>query len=862
MSETDPLAPTDRALATWFAPSLSPTDRAALFDLVGRVDAALRELGLDYVLYGGALLGQCIYRDLLPWDDDADLLVLGELPPEELCARLGRVLPGLCVVTHKGQLKVARPAPPGSPVPWAIPFVDIGFMYRQGDEWCHNSMWGGVDTFPAADITPTARAPLGGVEVSVPARSEAVCRRKYGPECLTSAVPPAFDHRAEHRTGFPRVRVPLDRIDRVLHNLSPLNPVLTQGAVGAQTCVVLVPSGAVFDRAFEDALAELNRRGYPVRRVRQSTAPPGFRDRMAAEALGAGFTELLWLDPAIAFDPADVERLRGHQLPFVCGVYPASGPRGLACTFPSGTTSVRFGTGGGLIRAVACGLGFALVRREVFEAVAKSSSPGTEPVYFRIPGTDGETVAPEAEDAAFCARARGAGFAPVTDTAIRLWRTGLTRLGWEDASGDRGRAEDFTVHILPAEPATGAPSKVPHTESGPEGLREPAAPLAPDGPRVRLYVVTYPTNAASLDATLASIRASDWGEEPVVITQPADWPVDRESGSRNFRRALEAADRDGCDFALILEDDVRVGRHLRHNVLTNPLVRRDQCDYLGLFVPDLIADPWDRSEPHLGYRLARPRYAGPNRLWERGRIWGSQGYVLSRRLVRAALDRWDRLREGQDSRIISVCSEFKLPLWYTAPCLVEHAPIRSAFGTPDAYAPDFDPEFRLDLGTGFQPPDGVPGHLTRPEAELLWRSGTGRTVLELGTGRGRGTVCLSQSANRVVSVGEADPSEAAEWVRRFGHADRVEFRTGDMGEVCAGMKGAFDLIWIAAQPDAANLERSITAALPPLAPGELLAFHDYPDPRSPDVRRVVDGHARRLGWTRVAQADFLGVFRT
>jgi hypothetical protein len=44
--------------------------------------------------------------------------------------------------------------------------------------------------------------------------------------------------------------------------------------------------------------------------------------------------------------------------------------------------------------------------------------------------------------------------------------------------------------------------------------------------------------------------------------------------------------------------------------------------------------------------------------------------------------------------------------------------------------------------------------------------------------------------------------------------------------------------------------------------GGLLAFHDYPDPGWPDVRRVVDDHARRLGWQRTAQADFLGVFRT
>jgi hypothetical protein len=42
---------------------------------------------------------------------------------------------------------------------------------------------------------------------------------------------------------------------------------------------------------------------------------------------------------------------------------------------------------------------------------------------------------------------------------------------------------------------------------------------------------------------------------------------------------------------------VRVNCHLRHNVLANPLVQRDQCDYLSLFIPDLIADASERREP-------------------------------------------------------------------------------------------------------------------------------------------------------------------------------------------------------------------------------------------------------------------------
>jgi hypothetical protein len=79
--------------------------------------------------------------------------------------------------------------------------------------------------------------------------------------------------------------------------------------------------------------------------------------------------------------------------------------------------------------------------------------------------------------------------------------------------------------------------------------------------------------------------------------------------------------------------------------------------------------------------------------------------------------------------------------------------------------------------------------------------------------------------------------------------------------ICRTLSGPFELIVIDTLHDAASVARDIASALLLLAPGGLVAFHDYPDPTWPEVRRVVDEHANRLGWKRTAQADFLGVFR-
>ncbi|VTR94317.1 Uncharacterized protein OS=Pirellula staleyi (strain ATCC 27377 / DSM 6068 / ICPB 4128) GN=Psta_1297 PE=4 SV=1 [Gemmata massiliana] len=59
-------------------------------------------------------------------------------------------------------------------------------------------------------------------------------------------------------------------------------------------CVVLVPVGGAIEPGCEDALRELERRGYPVWRYRGYSAVDAARNQMASDALGAGFAELMW----------------------------------------------------------------------------------------------------------------------------------------------------------------------------------------------------------------------------------------------------------------------------------------------------------------------------------------------------------------------------------------------------------------------------------------------------------------------------------------------------------------------------------------------------------------------------------------
>jgi SAM-dependent methyltransferase len=382
-------------------------------------------------------------------------------------------------------------------------------------------------------------------------------------------------------------------------------------------------------------------------------------------------------------------------------------------------------------------------------------------------------------------------------------------------------------------------------------------------PYFGLYVVTCPGREQVLTRTISSIRASDWPDAPAVLAQPPDWPIGWESTSRMYRSVLQRAWNDGCWWAVVLEDDVRVNRHLWANLTRWHPITTGQLHWGSLFIPDTIQAPWARACPELGYRLARSALAtGPHAEWQKARLWGSQAYVFSRGGLGVMLDAWDRHGGGQDARAVAIAAGAGWPLWFADPCLVEHAPGVSAFGTPPAYAPDFDAELLLSRPAvdSYQHPEGVPGWLSYAEGRALWELARGKRVLELGRFHGRSTVALAQSAREVVSVDVTDPEIAAGWLERLGAADRVALHRGTFVAVVPRL-GEFDLVFVDGEHDAANVRADVELALSVLAPGGVLACHDYPDPAWPDVRRVIDEIAAARGLVRIRQADYLGAFR-
>jgi hypothetical protein len=224
----------------------------------------------------------------------------------------------------------------------------------------------------------------------------------------------------------------------------------------SRTIVALVPVATHVEHECESSLRKLRDRGVPTRYFRGASAIDQARSQMAYDALADGFTELLWIDSDIAFEPEDVDKLRSHGLPFVCGIAPKKGARSIACHVLPGTDEILFGEGGGLLEILYAAGGFNLVRRNVYETVAeKLALPvcnkgfGAPTVPYYLPMLRDTEKGPWylGEDYAFCERARQAGFSIMADTSIRLRHIGRYEYQWEDAGGETKRFPTYHLRV-------------------------------------------------------------------------------------------------------------------------------------------------------------------------------------------------------------------------------------------------------------------------------------------------------------------------------------------------------------------------------------------------------------------------------
>lgn len=213
-------------------------------------------------------------------------------------------------------------------------------------------------------------------------------------------------------------------------------------------CVILLPVAHHIEPDCDRSLRELEARGYTVWRIGGYSQIDIARSQIATDALADGFEELMWIDADIAFDPSSVDRLRSHNLPVSCVIYPKKGQRALACHIMPGTKQITFGEGGGLVELLYGATGFLLTHADVYRRMQETEKlpvcnqqRGRPIVPYFLPMIvpDGEGHWYLGEDFAFFERLRRSGYQIFADTTIRLRHIGGYGYTWEDAGSDPNR---------------------------------------------------------------------------------------------------------------------------------------------------------------------------------------------------------------------------------------------------------------------------------------------------------------------------------------------------------------------------------------------------------------------------------------
>jgi hypothetical protein len=207
-------------------------------------------------------------------------------------------------------------------------------------------------------------------------------------------------------------------------------------------CVILVPVSHHIEPACDEALRELERRGYTVWRRWGYSAIDQGRCLMAQQALDAGFEELFWIDADIAFWPDDVDKVRalgalGHWM--VAGAYPVKGWPVMTMEPMDKSHPVLFGPHAELVPLKYAATGFFYTHAQVYRRIWNLSNLSKVLIWgqhYAFPWfypilTEGEYLG---EDFAFCLRAREAGFEIKLDPTIRLAHIGRYSYSWDFAS--------------------------------------------------------------------------------------------------------------------------------------------------------------------------------------------------------------------------------------------------------------------------------------------------------------------------------------------------------------------------------------------------------------------------------------------
>ena len=202
-----PQIPESRKDLLPFRPLITEDEKKLLLQLVEVVDKTCLKHNITCLLDGGSLMGSLRHNDMIPWDDDIDMVYFS-FQEEALVKALNNISPDYEAYNNRGHTKFMHKTSIQYNVkkPWRWPFIDM-FSVEDNSTHIRYSHF----TAPKSSIWPIRRRQFGPIRVSAPKNAELWMMLHYGKSWNTKCKSLNRSHKFEdlmsHIPGAKRMTV-------------------------------------------------------------------------------------------------------------------------------------------------------------------------------------------------------------------------------------------------------------------------------------------------------------------------------------------------------------------------------------------------------------------------------------------------------------------------------------------------------------------------------------------------------------------------------------------------------------------------------------------------------------------------------